>query len=281
MDSSSKDVRRWDEWNTFSVFADNLPEAVTLGWLWKVFSSMGEVVDVYLSRKRRANNPLRFAFIRYKTRNEALRAIEQYDRWIVWGCEIKVVESRYKRRIEGPNRKAQEEERRNESGEGDTKNSEELKVDDDMLHKLQRSMIGETMHPFEFEELKKEVLKEWSNIQEVRMMGSMKLLLVFDSEEHMMEACKSPNIWKYFLAVRSWTKGESNRLRRCWIEVVGLPLHEWTNENMRKIGEVWGRVIKVVRDDVSQFSSFKMLVDVNVGPMIQSFADIVIDEDTF
>ncbi|MED6179443.1 hypothetical protein PIB30_001207 [Stylosanthes scabra] len=311
--------RRWNERNTFSIFADNLPADASLGWLWKVFSSVGEVVDVYLSRKRRTNNPLRFAFIRYKSRNEALRAIEQYDGWIVWGCEIKLTESRYKRNIKDHTEKKQEGAKGSANTDGNVENdgmmkqgksykdvvlagsnagnSEKVNIPNDMqtlgeskillsrngelLQKMKRGLVGETMSPIEFNTLKNAVLEDWANIQEVSMIGPMKMLLVFDSEEHMMEACESPNMLNHFIDVRPWSKGETNRLRRCWIEVVGLPVHGWLVDNMCKIGEVWGRVIEVVGGSENQFSSFKVLIDVGVGPMIQAFADVLIEEETF
>ncbi|MED6199084.1 hypothetical protein PIB30_072589, partial [Stylosanthes scabra] len=63
------------------------------------------VVDVYLSRKVRAKNPLRFAFVRYKSREEVRRTIEQLNGWIVWGCKLEIVESKYRRGVEGDKEK--------------------------------------------------------------------------------------------------------------------------------------------------------------------------------
>ncbi|MED6173107.1 hypothetical protein PIB30_056245 [Stylosanthes scabra] len=96
-------VTDWIEDETFSIFVDNLPYDVTRTWLWEAFSSTGRVVDVYLSRKIRKSNQLGFAFIRYKSKEEVLRTIEQLDGWIVRGCSLKVTESRYKRSGRGRN----------------------------------------------------------------------------------------------------------------------------------------------------------------------------------
>ncbi|MED6153006.1 hypothetical protein PIB30_097426, partial [Stylosanthes scabra] len=86
-----------NERNSVTVFADNLSTNTTLQWLWKVFSSVGRVVDVYLSRKSRINNPLHFACVRFQSRAEVQRAIDQYHGQIVWGCHIVLSISKFKR----------------------------------------------------------------------------------------------------------------------------------------------------------------------------------------
>ncbi|MED6114339.1 hypothetical protein PIB30_079314 [Stylosanthes scabra] len=72
----------------------------------------------------RRGNPLKFAFIRYKTREEVRRTIEQLDGWIVWGCKVKLTESRYRRnegKGEKDNNGDKEERKRNgRSGEAET-----------------------------------------------------------------------------------------------------------------------------------------------------------------
>ncbi|MED6185168.1 hypothetical protein PIB30_054468 [Stylosanthes scabra] len=89
--------RRWNERNSYTVFVDKLPTNTTKQWLAKVFNGVGKVVDTFLSIKKRATNPLRLAFVRFATRREAVRAVEQYDGWLIWGKRIKVAESKYKR----------------------------------------------------------------------------------------------------------------------------------------------------------------------------------------
>ncbi|MED6207364.1 hypothetical protein PIB30_035167 [Stylosanthes scabra] len=90
-------VLRWIEDETFSVYVDNLPTDTTRQWLWKVFSEIGRVRDIYLSHKVRAKNPLKFAFVRFSTREEVRKAIEHLHGWIVWGCKPWLTESRFKR----------------------------------------------------------------------------------------------------------------------------------------------------------------------------------------
>ncbi|MED6108554.1 hypothetical protein PIB30_025203 [Stylosanthes scabra] len=112
-------------------------------------------------------------------------------------------------------------------------------------------------------------------------MGSMKMLMTFKTEENMSEAENSESLLKHFIEVRKWTSGEVNRIRRKWLEISRLPEHGWTHENMRKIGEVWGRVVAVQEEEGSHYNSFIVLVDSNMGTWIQARAPIVIEGECF
>ncbi|MED6120835.1 hypothetical protein PIB30_024711 [Stylosanthes scabra] len=50
---------------------------------------------------------------------------------------------------------------------------------------------------------------------------------------------------------------------------------------MMKIGEVWGRVMRVQEGEGGHFNSFWVLVDSNVAPMIQAMATMVIEGESF
>ncbi|MED6143938.1 hypothetical protein PIB30_010602 [Stylosanthes scabra] len=70
---------------------------VNIQWLWEVFSSIGQVVDVYISRKHRINNPNCFAFVRFGLKNHSLRAIESLNGSWLDGRKIVVSETKYAR----------------------------------------------------------------------------------------------------------------------------------------------------------------------------------------
>ncbi|MED6172803.1 hypothetical protein PIB30_053299 [Stylosanthes scabra] len=80
-----------------AMFLDNLPSSTTLALMWKIFGREGKVVDVFLSRKRRTSNNLKFGFVRFICQAEAVCAIERLDGWIVWGCKISVAIAKYGR----------------------------------------------------------------------------------------------------------------------------------------------------------------------------------------
>ncbi|MED6125319.1 hypothetical protein PIB30_067359 [Stylosanthes scabra] len=224
------------EKNTFTVFVDNLPKDTTREWLLKEFNKVGKVMDVYLSMKRREKNPMRFAFVRFGTVEKARKAIEQYDRWRFWGWE------KYR-----------------------AKQSQELEeskiklVSDAMaIEKLGRCLIGETLEPYDYDPLRRSLFNEELSILDEKMLGSMKVIMKFDSNRSLEEAYKSPILHNRFIEIRKWSPGATNGTRRIWIEVTGLPLHGWITENMTKVGSVWGK-----------------------GPMIQAFEDVEIDGEVF
>ncbi|MED6186974.1 hypothetical protein PIB30_071988, partial [Stylosanthes scabra] len=111
----------------------------------------------------------------------------------------------------------------------------ELMACEETKKKLEKSVVGETLNPFIFNELKEAVKRDWDSIVEIKKMGDTKILLTFDTEENLSVALHSPMLLNNFLEVRRWTCGESNLSRRFWIEIVGVPAHAWGLESARKI----------------------------------------------
>ncbi|MED6107465.1 hypothetical protein PIB30_014316 [Stylosanthes scabra] len=126
-----------------------------------------------------------------------------------------------------------------------------LEVDNERREELNRCLVGETLQPYNFVEMDENLKRHWRSIGAVKLkrMGSMKLLLVFDTTQNMEEALDSEDMKNYFLEVRKWSSGEANRTRKVCLEVIGLPIHGWSKENMAKIGEVWGRLLKVEEEE--------------------------------
>ncbi|MED6224891.1 hypothetical protein PIB30_088507 [Stylosanthes scabra] len=132
------------------------------------------------------------------------------------------------------------------------------KANRDNIEWLQRSLVGETLMPYNYNELKGKVICDWDSMERASMLGSMKLLMVFNSVESMEEAFNSPQLWNHFLEVRKWSSGEANSSRRAWIEVIGLLLHGWSEENIRRIGE--GPMIQALVDVFIEGEAFRILV---------------------
>ncbi|XVF38883.1 hypothetical protein REPUB_Repub20aG0141200 [Reevesia pubescens] len=57
-----------------TVFVNNIPTRVHWRWLWRIFENHGNVVDVFIPRKRNVRGK-RFGFVRFAGRNEAVRAV--------------------------------------------------------------------------------------------------------------------------------------------------------------------------------------------------------------
>ncbi|MED6157585.1 hypothetical protein PIB30_024590 [Stylosanthes scabra] len=270
--------RRKVESGTMTIFADNLPLSTTIGWLWRIFGKEG------------------------KYRVEALNVIRRLDRWNVWGCNIKLKKARYGRIEERKRNELQGEgtmpiPAKPDDGKGRTfkdvllnKNIEnnvhnlrddnvvqmfgksrvELEADEVLNERLSRSLVGETINPMRFQELRTAVMKDWHTMVDMKMMGSWKAVMTFDSLENMIEAEQSPYLLNHFMEVRRWTLREVNRSRRMWLEIHGLPANAWTETNMERIGKVWGSILRVDGGQGGHLNAFRVLVEMNFSPTIQA-----------
>ncbi|MED6215077.1 hypothetical protein PIB30_109767, partial [Stylosanthes scabra] len=61
----------------------------------------------------------------------------------------------------------------------------ELMACEETKKKLEKSVVGETLNPFIFNELKEAVKRDWDSIVEIKKMGDTKILLTFDTEENL------------------------------------------------------------------------------------------------
>lgn len=67
------------KFSSVSVFVDYLPFEMDFVWLCQLFRSYGEVVDVYIPKKKSSRFHTKFGFVRFKSKDEALRAIQELD----------------------------------------------------------------------------------------------------------------------------------------------------------------------------------------------------------
>ena len=85
------------EAKSFTVFVDNLPKSMTVSWLWQLFKGEGQVIDVFMPRKRRSSKPAPFAFFRYANKKGAMDAMENLNGMVIRGSIMAVQEAKYKR----------------------------------------------------------------------------------------------------------------------------------------------------------------------------------------
>ncbi|MED6221067.1 hypothetical protein PIB30_050911 [Stylosanthes scabra] len=156
-----------------------------------------------------------------------------------------------------------------------------LESDEELKKKLRRSIIGEAISPLDSKETMSVLMKDWCEIEEVKLVGIMKAMMTFDTEANMEAALNSSFLLNHFVEVRKWSLREASRSRKAWLNVYGFPLHAWTKENMEKVGRVWGAVIKVEDNEESQFSYFKVLVDTGFCPLIQARLNVDVESEEF
>ncbi|MED6109670.1 hypothetical protein PIB30_035846 [Stylosanthes scabra] len=210
----------------------------TREWLWKAFGSTRRVEDVYLSGKARRSHS--------SSLSSGIRSGTSYKDIVVGG--------RTGGDREGVSGKNWEEEGKKATGEWGIQTLGESKIrlrgDHDIRERLKRSMVGESLNPYDFEMLTNLIKSEWEAIEEVKMMGAMKMLIIFDSCQSLDMALELEWWYQHFIEIRRWSTKE-------------------------------GKVLKVQEEEGGHYSSFKILVEANAGPAIRAFATVVIENEEF
>ncbi|EFH38788.1 hypothetical protein ARALYDRAFT_920582 [Arabidopsis lyrata subsp. lyrata] len=65
--------------DTYSLLVLNITFRTTADDLYPLFAKYGKVVDVFIPRDRRTGDSRGFAFVRYKYKDEAHKAVERLD----------------------------------------------------------------------------------------------------------------------------------------------------------------------------------------------------------
>ena len=77
------------------LFVDGLPMEMTWKWLLQILKGKGDIIDVYVLRKRRSNNAGQFGFVHFKSLEEASKAVRNLNGAIIRGRSIKVSYAKY------------------------------------------------------------------------------------------------------------------------------------------------------------------------------------------
>ena len=108
---------------------------------------------------------------------------------------------------------------------------------------LQRSIACESRDPTNEHTLHTALVLKAGSVQ-VRMVSCFKSILTFPSVELLEECLKNHDeLNKWFSSIEKWNLSVQAEIRRVWLEVFGVPIHGWAEENFKLIAEVWGRLI--------------------------------------
>ena len=155
-------------------------------------------------------------------------------------------------------------------------------TDIEFMKKLKRSLIGETLCPIDIQRLKCKLIEDIPSIENVRSMGSYKVLITFLTEVDMEEvlAIGSTFLGQFFKEVKRWSSDEVCQTRRTWVECIGVPLQAWSQANLKKIGEIWGSVICFDDQTVqrSSFSTARILMETCHFAFIQGNIYLQVDD---
>ncbi|CAO2826358.1 unnamed protein product [Amaranthus hypochondriacus] len=255
-----------------SLFIDGIPRNVVWGELKNLFSEMGDVVDLYVSKKQRKNMDGVFGFVRYQKAQEAERAIATLDGKTVGGSKISVAHARYQRggMVASPpvrpnpiRRPAFRDTRRyadvvkgTHSNHGKVEEGKNIPISLSLRVVEQEGVINLESAMANIKDANIPVVSSYS-------LSPTKMILFFESEQDIVEVMDfaSP-LWTMFDDVRRWTEGETYSDRILWLDCFGIHPQCWNDETIRMIGEKWGPVLKIEREvqGVSSISYARMMV---------------------
>ena len=89
---------RRGEFGEFSVFINNLPHNLDKHGLKGIFQRAGKVSDSYIPSRKTRRNPIRFGFVHFWNRVDALKSIVTLNNVIIRGNKISVCMAHTKKR---------------------------------------------------------------------------------------------------------------------------------------------------------------------------------------
>ncbi|MED6176228.1 hypothetical protein PIB30_086149, partial [Stylosanthes scabra] len=295
-----KEVER----KSHTVFVDGLPQDIAKLSLYKIFGWAVTVVDIYVSRKKRRNSNKPFAFIRFDSRGGVERAVQKINGTFVGTSKMTVKFANFQRGVQ-----EQEEikERRsvgrdgkeigqqpvlsNKRGglnvnegrsQGDVakkvlreRKAIKVQTDPTQADLLKRSVVAESINTIRFGWRKEQIAEKWEGPGEVecRDLGPFKCLLTFKSVEARDIALRSPGLQWIFFEIRPQWGFTRTLSRRVWLEVVGVPVHLWSEKTFMNIGKIWGKPVMMdeITDYYLSYTCASILIDSYEWEMIHEW----------
>lgn len=272
-----------------SVFVDNLPYEMDSVWLRQLFRPFGDVTDVYIPKKKSSSFHTKLEFVRFKSREEANRAVQELDGLRIRDFPIQVNLARYPQSSRNvvpsqnsgvpfasiknrPSYAFKDKCRFNSdfvenrslsfadivSGKKPSASCLSVKVRDGDYQWLSMSAIAKLPSQRSLESLREAFISEgvW-NVQ-IRQMGGNFVLLTFESTDHMKSMLEGGGLcWllNFFDEVKQWEpEPVTEYYRVVWLNCYGIPLNVWNVDTFFSIGRLWGEVITLDEDTSTRSS---------------------------
>ncbi|CAO2834640.1 unnamed protein product [Amaranthus hypochondriacus] len=265
--------------NGTTLFIDGLPQGISKEWLWDVFAEHGGVNDIFISRKRRPANSNAFGFVRFNKSEDARVAIEKLNGRIIKGKKMAVTIAKYNRaesrgQNPRPQSKAQPVKkhriitpanrdsrmyvdvvRGSKRGENHvqgkmTENRDVFSVQENvnMSEKLKMAVVLEIKGEKEAYTVAKTIEAAHLPIKFASLLSPNELILFMDEEQNINIALEKESIlWQLGKPYR-WSDESFGKSRTTWVECEGIHPKWVSYENLVRLGEKWGSVVKVDQD---------------------------------
>ncbi|KAH7847538.1 hypothetical protein Vadar_027312 [Vaccinium darrowii] len=201
----------------FTIFVDNLPKSMDVGWLRQLFRPYGCVEDVYMPCKRSSSFNTKFGFIRFKRREEAMNAIEDLDGFMIRNFKIVVQFAKYSKNSSSMSQKV---------------------IEGDKKVKLAPNL--HSWRPKAIEVESNQINSNCLSYADALKGSSFSTTKLVDAKEDNDKLL--PN---WFSSVEAWDNQKIKPSRCAWISCYGVPLNAWCSSMFINIGKLWGDVIRI------------------------------------
>ncbi|GMI89998.1 hypothetical protein HRI_002669100 [Hibiscus trionum] len=298
----------------FTLFIRNLSEQIHWQGLWQVFDRHRQVLDVFIPAKRLRSGE-RFGFVRMGTRTEAQRVRDRLDgRWI-YGARMSVLFAQdnpqlsrglkvsTKEKLKGgtkadSGRYKQIVDKRNPTNASTSNQSVDRErqgrgrfqhrvingeLDNDKWNTLQNCAVGWSRQQKGLASIAKELHEEGVRDMTIMRLVGSRILLLFQSKEIKTSILQSGILLKWFSSVQDWVPELERGSRRAWISVRGIPIHAWSTTSFRRVGELWGRIIKYETSitDPHSCERGELLIETEQLEWIEEYIDFKVGTETY
>lgn len=289
---------------TTSVFVDHLPRGISPEWLRDLFSEYGRVEDVFVSKKVRKQCSDAFGFVRFRHEKDAMVAISKLHGYMIKNSKITASMARYDRMgkeirkkvirnmEEARDRMAKEGirfpalrdtrryaevvvgHRKSTTPEANAKTQASIKVpvNGTFAERLNRVVVVEILDTMELDKAAALVSKSDLQVVGLAALNATTLILFFESEnEANMAIEQNSPLWKLGGSVCRWSEETWINERVVWVECGGIHPKWWSYENMKRLGERWGRVVRVdpVVDGINSLTCARILIKTKAHKRIE------------
>ncbi|KAL4377706.1 hypothetical protein GQ457_02G029470 [Hibiscus cannabinus] len=240
----------------WTVFVNNISERMHWQGVWQSFDRHGEVVDVFIPRRRNRFGE-RFGFVRMVTRAAADRVIERLNGFWLYGSRITVAfavkadrDTSWQRRSERISRDQRQGSNHSISG-----------GHGGVYRRVTGVLDGS----------KKEVLETcvvvWCKGRSrgcsvMRAAGDVVLLLFVMAEERQSMLDRS-DLDRWFVKVLPWSPDIGFDSCSVWLSVLGVPMQFWSQDTFRNVAQLWGSLVLLDEStmDPKSFEQARLLIE--------------------
>lgn len=276
---------------------DNLTHARDL---WKLFKQETKVIDIILPRKRdRYGN--RVGFLKTMNSEEAIKVVKKLNGYSFGKGHLYLALAKDQpKKVQFANKakegKVRSEEPRHHSPEScknsdlpvggesvkETKSGIELKVNEDIASELKCCMCLVTAKHETVDTVEKIVEGLGFRDATIKGISSKKFLAYFDDIRDLSEL-DTDFLSIGFMEVREVTNADLIPSRKVWIELRGLPILGWTEENYNDLVKEWGDIIHFGKtmDSESFYTVPKVMIETQVLETIDVIRTITLAGHTY